>query len=44
VAIIEITSRLERRTSVLPVRQSMCFQLMPWSSSCMQIAFLISCG
>ena len=34
----EITSRRPRRTSTTPVRKSVCFQRIPSSSSCMQIA------
>ena len=39
VAIVESTSRRERRTSTSPVRKSVCFHAIPASSSCMQIAF-----
>ena len=40
-AIIETASRRLRRTSDWLVRQSVCFQSIPKSSSCRQTAFLI---
>jgi hypothetical protein len=41
----EMTSLRERRTSgVWGSRRSVCFQLTPWSSSCMQMAFWMVSG
>ncbi len=44
VAIVEMTRRRLRRDSGCIVRSSVCFQMMPASSSCRQTAFLISNG
>ena len=43
-AMNETTNRLPRRVSTAPVRKSACFQRMPVSSSCMQIAFSMTNG
>ena len=40
----DTTSRRDRLTSGFPSRRSVCFQRMPKSSSCMQIAFFTSKG